>query len=280
LVFKRIFGEHPEILRSFLNAVLPFEREDEMIVSLTYLPSEQVPVLPVLKNTIVDVRCVDAAGRQFIVEMQMSWTAAFLQRMLFNASKAYVRQLEQREEYDLLQPVIGLALLDDTFDKGPDYYHHYRVVNVERPGQVIEGLQLVFVELPKYKEAHPATSRRLRWAWLRFLRETGDAGTPGHPTGEELRSELGLTPELNQALEMAGESAFSHAELEAYDRFWDSVRVERTLLSGARRDGMEIGKKLGIEEGKRIALDAALARMLEAGMAEAEARRLLGLDLG
>ncbi|MBU6302929.1 MAG: PD-(D/E)XK nuclease family transposase [Verrucomicrobia bacterium] len=80
LVFKRIFGEHPGILRSFLNALLPFATEDEQIESLDYLPSEQVPSLPLFKNTIVDVLCQDRRGRQFIVEMQMNWTSAFLQR--------------------------------------------------------------------------------------------------------------------------------------------------------------------------------------------------------
>ncbi|KAB2637932.1 MAG: hypothetical protein DVB25_08970, partial [Verrucomicrobia bacterium] len=87
MVFKRIFGEHPEILREFLNGVLPFESESEFIVSLEYLPGEQVPDIPLIKNSIVDVRCKDASGRQFIVEMQMAWTNAFLQRVLFNASK-------------------------------------------------------------------------------------------------------------------------------------------------------------------------------------------------
>ena len=49
---------------------------------------------PLKKNSIVDVRCRDQKGRQFIVEMQMIWTSEFKQRVLFNASKAYVRQLD------------------------------------------------------------------------------------------------------------------------------------------------------------------------------------------
>ena len=38
LVFKRIFGEHPEILRNFLNGMLPFADESQFIASLEYLP--------------------------------------------------------------------------------------------------------------------------------------------------------------------------------------------------------------------------------------------------
>ena len=42
LTFKRIFGEHPELLISFLNAVMPFE-SDRYIVSVEYLPVELAP---------------------------------------------------------------------------------------------------------------------------------------------------------------------------------------------------------------------------------------------
>lgn len=35
----------------------------------------------------------------------MIWPPEFLQRVLFNASKAYARQVKTGEEYELLQPV-------------------------------------------------------------------------------------------------------------------------------------------------------------------------------
>ncbi len=171
LVFKRIFGEHPDLMRAFLNAVLPL-KPDERIVSLEYLPGEQVPEIPVLKSTLLDVRCRDELGRQFIVEMQMQWTNAFMQRVLFSASQAFVRQLARGKEYKLLQPVIGLSLLDAVFDHETDaFLHHYKMVNVEDTGREIEGLQLVFVELPKF---HAKETLEARDLWLRFLRETGN----------------------------------------------------------------------------------------------------------
>lgn len=99
LTFKKVFGEHPDLIKSFLNALLPFETEDEKIVSLEYLPAELVPETPLKKNSIVDVRCRDSNGRIFIVEMQMIWSPAFMHRVLFNASKAYVRQGDKGEKY-------------------------------------------------------------------------------------------------------------------------------------------------------------------------------------
>ena len=169
IVFKKIFGEHPHLLKSFLNAVLPLP-EGHLIVSLEYLPSEQVPVIPAFKYTVVDVRCTDQQGRTFIVEMQIQWTTGFMQRMLFNASKAYVRQLQKGEQFHLLKPVYGLGLINTTFDQNEeDWYHHYKIVNVKKPAVEIKDLQLVSIELPKFK-AKNFREKRLQVLWLDLSR--------------------------------------------------------------------------------------------------------------
>ena len=73
LTFKKIFGEHEDLLISLLNALLPL-KEDELVEEVEYLSPELVPDNYVGKNSIVDVRCKDIMGRQFLVEMQMLWT--------------------------------------------------------------------------------------------------------------------------------------------------------------------------------------------------------------
>ena len=145
LTFKKVFGEHPDLVISLLNALLPLDKPEEQIKEIEYLPPELVPETPLKKNTIVDVRCKDQAGRQFLVEMQMLWSSAFMQRVLFNASKAYVRQLGDGEHYELLQPVYSLNLVNDIFEPNmEEYYHDYRIVRMERTDKVIEGLRFVF----------------------------------------------------------------------------------------------------------------------------------------
>lgn len=110
LTFKKIFAGHPDLLISLLNALLPLKR-NQQIKSIENLPTELVPVDPLHKDTIVDVRCRDVEGRQFVVEMQMAWTDAFKQRVLFNASKAYVSQAEMGCKYEDLQPVYSLKIV-------------------------------------------------------------------------------------------------------------------------------------------------------------------------
>lgn len=263
LTFKKVFGEHPDLVKSLLNALLPFKTPDEYIVDIEYLPSEMVPDTPFKKNSIVDVRCRDQRGRLFIVEMQMLWSSAFMQRVLFNASKAYVRQLGGAEKYELLQPVYSLNLVDDVFMPDVEkYYHDYRIVHMEHSDKVIEGLRFIFVELPKFTP-HTYTEKKMQALWLRFLTEI-DGRT------REIPQELLDNPEIKKAVDQIEQSAFNDAQLLGYDEFWDAVRVEKTLVSDALKEGMEKGMAEGMEKGMAEGME----KGMEKGMAEGRAEGL------
>ena len=228
LTFKKVFGEHPELVKSLLNALLPFKSEEEEITSVTYLTPEMVPQTPTRKYSIVDVRCEDAQGRQFIVEMQMVWSVEFKQRVLFNASKAYVKQLNRGEDYSLLKPVYSLNLVNEVFEPElDDYYHYYHLVHEEHTEKVIDGLHLVFVELPKFAP-HTFTEKKMQVLWLRYLTEI-DENT------KEIPAELLANPEIAKAVSEIEESAYTEEELLGYDDFWDAVSVEKTLAGRLER---------------------------------------------
>ena len=235
VVFKKIFGEHPHLLKSFLNAVLPLATENS-IVELSYLPTEQVPNIPTFKRTIADVKCKDANGRVFIVEMQIDWTNSFKQRLLFGTSQAIVKQLEKGESYRLLQPVYGLGIVADVFDKdGADWYHHYQLVKQgENSNNVIEHLQLVFIELPKFP-IQSSEEKKLRLLWLRFLREINEKTV-------NVAQELLDVPEISEAVVLAEESAYTAGELNSYESYWDAVRTEKTRMMDTYEKGIEKGK--------------------------------------
>jgi hypothetical protein len=234
LTFKRIFGEHPDLVISLLNALLPLKVGEE-ITEIEYLPSELVPDNPLRKFSIVDVRCRDMQGRHFLVEMQMLWSPEFRQRVLFNASKAYVRQLDTGEDYGLLQPVYSLNLVNEVFEPElQGYYHHYAMVHVEHTDRIIEGLQLIFVELPKFTP-HTYAEKRMHILWLRFLTEINE-------TTRTIPEELLEAPEIKKALTVLEESAFTDAELAGYEHFWDGISVEKTLYNSAIRRGLAEGK--------------------------------------
>jgi predicted transposase/invertase (TIGR01784 family) len=241
LTFRKVFGQHPHLLKSFLNALLPL---DIPIKTLEYLPADLVPDIPLLKFSIVDVRCVDENGRQFIVEMQMLWTDSFKSRVLFNASKAYVKQLDKGGEYKQLQPVYALSLVNEIFEpEVPDFYHHYKIVHLAHNNKVLKGLEFVFVEIPKFK-ASKFTEKRLQALWLRYLSETESNDSAG------ISPDLLEITEIREAIELLQESGYTKTELAAYDKYWDSVSVERSLLSDSYIEGMKEGESKGKMEGK------------------------------
>lgn len=99
LTFKKIFGEHKDLLISLLNALLPLA-DDEQIESVEYLSPELVPDTYVGKNSIVDVRCHDVKNRQFIVEVNILWFETLRQSVLYKDSKVFVRQLDKKRKYE------------------------------------------------------------------------------------------------------------------------------------------------------------------------------------
>ena len=242
LIFKRIFAEHPHLLIDFLNAIMPLS-PGRQIETIEYLPTEQVPDIVGKRNSIVDVKCIDNENRQFIVEMQMFWSEAFNDRMVFNAGKAYVRQLNKKEDYNLLHPVYALALINDIFDrKTEQFYHHCEIVNRENTDENINGLEFVLIELPKFKPQR-WEDKKLAVLWLRFLNEI-DEDT------KILPPELAANENILEAAELCEIAAFTPAQLEFYDACWDAIRVERTIGNAFLREGLEKGEKTGTEKTK------------------------------
>lgn len=157
-------------------------------------------------NSIVDVLCKTKDGRQFIVEMQMFWTADFKDRVLFNSAKVYVDQLEHGDAFSLLRPVYSLNLVDEIFEKDvPEFIHHYQMIHDKYTHKIIDGFHLVFVELPKFRPQSIA-ERKMAVLWLRFLTEV-------YKTGDELPPEFMENPEIRQAVELVEESAYTREQL-------------------------------------------------------------------
>ena len=252
LTFKKIFGEHKHLVISLLNALLPL-KEDERVESIEYWPAEKIPDrTEVEKYSIVDVCCKDNHQREFIVEMQMSWTESFKKRVLLNASKAYVEQSKKGMVYENLQPVYALNFVNAEFMKDVDeYYHYYHLVHDKYTDKVIDGLHLIFVELPKFSP-QTISEKKMQVLWLRFLTEINDKT-------QEAPAELLENEDVNEALEIVERAAFNDEEMRAYDKFWDRVSTQRTWE-------YEVGKRAAEAEAKAVEA--------EAKTAEAEAKLL------
>ena len=246
LTFKLLFGENPDLVKSLLNALLPLEPGHE-IERVEYATPEMIPENPGKKNSIVDVRCHDNQGREFIVEMQLYWSDEFRQRVMLNASKAVVKQAGTGEDYSLIQPVYSLNLVNEGLNLGdgvgPDeFYHHYAVVNVEHTDRILEGFHFVFIDLKKFTPKTIA-EKKMAVLWLRFLTEIDEQT-------QQVPEELLENPDTRKALQILEKSAYNDSQLQAYSDFWMALVDERVLREGSYKKGKAEGLAEGVAKGR------------------------------
>ncbi|EYF05383.1 Rpn family recombination-promoting nuclease/putative transposase [Chondromyces apiculatus] len=248
-VFKRIFGAEARkpLLIALLNHLLELTG-DRCILDVQHLSGEQHIDVPELKLSIVDVKCTDATGRRFVVEMQVLNVEGFEKRVVYNASKAYVMQLRGAEEYHTLCNVVGVTICDFMLwpEKGSDGAYKVPLLSrwrmqEQHTGEVgLPQVQYAFLELPKYEAGAEPQTLVEKWAY--FFREAKylNAVPPALAEGP-----------FREALEVARRATFEPAAWEAYERAKMAEQDARGALVLARREGVELGHRAGHAEGKR-----------------------------
>jgi predicted transposase/invertase (TIGR01784 family) len=245
-VFQRVFGseDHKTALIGFLNDILELD-EAHRVASVMLLPPEQRPKVSELKYSIVDVKCVDARGTTYIVEMQVLNVEAFEKRVVYNVAKAYTHQLGVGFVFPELDDVIGISICDFELWPRTEAPHvpmlsRWRMQEQQSGVVGLPQLQLVFLELPKYSGGNDPQTFVDKWAY--FFREAGNLlAIP-----EALRH-----PPLLDALEGARTARFNREEWDAYIAAGMAIQNERGALSLARREGRDEGRDEGRKEGRK-----------------------------
>jgi len=204
----------------------------------------------------------------------MFWTESFKKRVLLNASKAYVKQLDKAEKFKLLQPVYALNFVNETFEKSPgmenEYYHHYKIVNIKDTEKQIEGLEFIFIELPKFKPQNRA-EKKLHELWLRFLTEINEST-------DEAPEELLENDDTREAVSYMERAAYTKEQLFTYDKWKIDILTERSIIDDALRKGEAIGEAIGLEKGERKQALTIAQKALNMGMSEEDVIKITGLN--
>ena len=276
VTFKKVFAQHPDLMISLLNALLPL-KGDQTIDKIEYLTPEMIPEMPNAKYSVVDVQCKDNKNQKFLVEMQMIWSEEFKSRVLFNASKAYVSQLEIGGSYKLLQPVYSINIVNDTFETDlpkDEFFHYYQLVHERHTEKIIKGLHIAFIELPKFKPQNNA-EKKMFDLWLRFLTEING-------NTKEVPEELMMNPLTKKAVTLMEEAGMTEGERYAYWKNIDNVLVEQAIMREAINkgfeQGMQQGIEQGIEQGERLALFEIAKKSLAQGIPIEMISKVIGLE--
>ncbi len=239
--FKRIFGNEnkPNILISFLNSMLHLSGETA-IKQVTLLNPNQAPRLKETKETILDVRCQNEQGAEYIVEMQVLKQEFFDKRVLYYAAKAYSQQLGSGERYNQLVPVTFLGILDFKFTEDPHYISTHTIHNIETKEHVLTDFRFTFAELPKFVKTEQQL-KTIEDKWLYFLKHAS--------TLESVPTRI-QDQALHDAFEIANQSNWSKEELEYYERRNIAVTDETLRVLHGYKKGHKTGHTEGRTEGR------------------------------
>jgi len=255
VVFKKVFGEHKNLAISLLDAVLQLDGK-KRIKDLEYLPSEILPIMGDQRSSAVDVRCQDSYGDYFIVEMQMYWSSDFLRRVLYNCAKVYATLYNKGEEHYKVKRVFSVNILNDVYDNDTaNNYHRFNMSEIGNPKRVIEGIEILCIELPKFKPEDYAQRKMLK-LWQEFLTSINAK------TGKEtVTDELMSNAEVKEALDLCRN--LTDEERGYYDGFWGMEFLRNDRDKTVREVSLAEGRPEGRAEGeKQKAIET--ARMMKA----------------
>ncbi|MEI6209854.1 MAG: Rpn family recombination-promoting nuclease/putative transposase [Desulfuromonadales bacterium] len=245
IAFKKIFGneQHKEILISFLNAVLDLSG-DKRIRDITFKNPWQAPDIPILKETILDIKAVDHRNVTFIVEMQIKDTRCFDKRALYYTAKAYTGQIKVGEDYPKLNQVIFIGILNFNSFDGDNYLTRHLILNKETLQQDLQDFEFNFIELRKFN-MQEAELESIIEKWVYFIKNAGNLTMI--PKNAE------AIPELKEAYTQAAMNSWSRKELDIYeywqirdaeDRYSLEEQFEKGIEKGMIKEKLENARKM------------------------------------
>ena len=273
IAFKKIFGseQHKEILIGLLNALLELEG-DTCIKDVTLKNPWQPPDIPLLKETILDIKAVDNRGVSFLVEMQIRDTNFFDKRALYYTAKAYTGQIKKGENYPKLNQVIFIGILDFNSFDGDNYLTRHLILNRDTLKQELRDIEFNFIELKKFTKSEEELESIIE-KWIYFIKNA-DNLTMIPKNAEAI-------PELNEAYKLASMNAWTEEELDIYE-YWqirdagDRYKIQEEFEKGLEKGKIE-GKNEGWVEGKNKRNVEIAIEMIKDGESNDRIRKYTGL---
>ena len=237
LAFKKIFGneQHKEILISFLNSVLDF-KGSRRIKDIKIVNPYQVPKIPELKETILDIKAKNEDNEEFIVELQKKNLHNFAKRSLYYTSKAYISQLPKNNDYNQLKKVYFIGIVNFEIFETEDYISRHLILDQKTLKQELKDFEFTFIELPKFNKQLNELNSTLD-KWIYFIKHAQDLTM--------IPKEFENITEFKEAFEIAERTTWSKDELDIYDdialKQFDDINA---IMTAERKARMEIAKNL------------------------------------
>ncbi len=273
--FKAAFRDrnNQDALITLLNTYLPADRQ---VVSLQYADREMDGDSIESKTNVLDLRCIDQFGREFICEMQKKDFENFSTRCFVYAASVYSSNVERGDLYfKTAKPVYLIALLASD-SKDPMINRTSKLISrcgfQDDDGYDFENkfINVIFVrlyELDKHKEPDENTPSAERCSWLLSHLDKYEEMPPEKVVGE-----------FGNIVEAAHLAGYSKEKKRQYkdDMYNEMLReaIEHEQLTKSREEG----KAEGLAEGKLQAKLETAKKLLDKGMSVSEISEITGLS--
>ena len=255
-VFKKIFGneQHPNILISFLNAVL---NQKDVITSVKILNTDIDKEHIDDKYSRLDIKATTNNKEHINIEIQVKNEYNMVKRSMYYWSKMYESQIIEGDDYDKLARTVCINILDFKCLKNDRFHNFYRLKEVETNEELTDIQEIHFIELPKYKGvSEDEDISNMLEVWTTFIK---------NPESKVIeRLEMSKEEIKDAKYELLRISA-SSKERELYERRKESLLNKVSALKNAEEKGernktVEIARNLlDILDNETISLKTGLS---------------------
>ena len=234
-----------EVLEGFLSELL-----FDDIKILEILESESNKELADDKQNRLDIKIKNTAQEIILIEIQYNREFDYLQRIIYNTSKAIVEHIKEGDAYAKVVKVISIDILYFDLGVGEDYIYHGKTVfkglhshdtlklsATQRGLYQSEKIEEIFPEhyLIKVNSFNDVLKDKLD-EWIYFLKN------------EDIRENFNAKG-LLKAKEILDYLKCPEEEKAVYERYKDSLRDQASMYHSTYEAGEYEGMKKGIQQG-------------------------------
>jgi predicted transposase/invertase (TIGR01784 family) len=245
--FHKVFS-NPDMLISFLNAVLPEEKQNGKITSVSYLPVEHFGDSEDDRHVIFDTHCKTSEGEDIVIEMQNARPMNFGNRLIFYSTYPIREQAPKRKRkgkndkeepgqwyYDL-KAVYTVAIVN--FPMRSDTMIDWIKLMSVRTKQCFSNIvNFIIVDLTKFDRAETEL-KTLRDYWLYTIKHAETLKERPVTIRNELFIDLYDILRINK---------LTSNEMKAYNSSVIKMEDVGLFTTYSKLEGIEIGRNEGIE---------------------------------
>lgn len=232
-VFKRIFGneKHPDILISFLNAVMkPKDPIESVQIMNSDIEKEHIED----KYSRLDIKAITNKGEHINIEIQVKNEYNMIKRSLYYWSKMFENQIIEGDNYNKLSKTVCINILDFKYLKNDTFHNAYRLKEINTNEELTDTMELHFIEIPKLRKLDDSEEiSDMLEAWVAFIQ------SPDSEVVEKLEmSKKEIKEAKSELLRMSGDSK----ERDRYEKRKESILEKVSLIESAELKGLKEGE--------------------------------------